>query len=636
MQQEHHLAHKVDQKQAILQNFNGDYLPFYERYIQADFKKENNNQLKVLCCFHDDKKASLSINRKTGQFNCFGCGAKGDFFTLYARLHGLSLNGDFPKICQSIINEFNIPVSTRQGSNNKKPTSKKKASGENKLNGTRSKIVQAYDYRDETFGDILFQKVRTEPKGFFIRGPGANGEWKNGLGKVKPPLYRQKQIIGADEVCITEGEKDADNLVKLGLTATTNFDGAGKWRPEYNESLAGKDINIFPDNDQQGRKHAQLVAGQVHPVAKSVKIIELPDLEAGEDISDYIAKFDNPETAAERISILIESTPQYEPPKVNTFKDGILDANDFIKLELQTKDKLLDPWLTMYQIALIFGQRGIGKTWFAMCLIDALTRGTSFGPWETLKSVSCLYLEADMPGQDTQARLRALNPDGKRKAPLLIYSDAHSNSLGLPRANLLDEEWRYNMKRILLDRGIKVWVADNLASLTPGIDENAKQDWDPINQWLLDLRFAGISTILMHHTNKAGGQRGTSAREDNIDISIMHKQPHNYDSEEGARFLVKFVKARVATSDLSKITDTQFHLRENEKGQLTWTYGCSKQETKKAVLSLLDGGTKQHEISDIVGISKGRVSQIKQWAYDQDYLSKNNKLTQTGFTFVNG
>jgi hypothetical protein len=140
----------------------------------------------------------------------------------------------------------------------------------------------------------------------------------------------------------------------------------------------------------------------------------------------------------------------------------------------------------------------------------------------------------------------------------------------------------------------------------------------------------------MHHTNKAGGQRGTSAREDNIDISIMLKPPHNYEPEEGARFLLKFVKARVATSDLSKITDTQFHLREDEKGQLTWNHGCAKQETKKAVLNLLDGGTKQHEISDILGISKGRVSQIKRLAYDKEYLNKNNKLTPAGSTFVNG
>ena len=83
------------------------------------------------------------------------------------------------------------------------------------------------------------------------------------------------------------------------------------------------------------------------------------------------------------------------------------------------------------------------------------------------------------------------------------------------------------MKSILLTRKIELWIIDNLASLASGLDENAKKDWDPINAWLLELRFAEISTIMLHHVNKDGGQRGTSAREDNLDISVLLKSPHD-------------------------------------------------------------------------------------------------------------
>ena len=112
-------------------------------------------------------------------------------------------------------------------------------------------------------------------------------------------------------------------------------------------------------------------------------------------------------------------------------------------------------------------------------------------------------------------RVRDLNIDG-----VYIYSDAYANSLGLPRANLVSEIWRTTMKRILTTRGIKLWMLDNLASLAPGIDESSKCDWDPINQWLLELRFKGISTVMLHHEGKGGDQRGTSGREDNIDYSL--------------------------------------------------------------------------------------------------------------------
>jgi len=82
------------------------------------------------------------------------------------------------------------------------------------------------------------------------------------------------------------------------------------------------------------------------------------------------------------------------------------------------------------------------------------------------------------------------------------------------------ESWRTKMKSLLVARKVKLWVIDNLASLTSGLDENAKKDWDPINSWLLELRFAGISTIMLHHVNKDGGQRGTSAREPGTEVIV--------------------------------------------------------------------------------------------------------------------
>ncbi len=50
---------------------------------------------------------------------------------------------------------------------------------------------------------------------------------------------------------------------------------------------------------------------------------------------------------------------------------------------------------------------------------------------------------------------------------------------------------------ILITMGIKLWVVDNLASVAGGLDENSRQDWDPVNQWLLELRFAGITTMIL-------------------------------------------------------------------------------------------------------------------------------------------
>lgn len=41
----------------------------------------------VRCCFHNDSNPSLSINLKSGGFNCFSCGAKGGDVIAFHQQH---------------------------------------------------------------------------------------------------------------------------------------------------------------------------------------------------------------------------------------------------------------------------------------------------------------------------------------------------------------------------------------------------------------------------------------------------------------------------------------------------------------------------------------------------------------------
>jgi len=218
---------------------------------------------------------------------------------------------------------------------------------------------------------------------------------------------------------------------------------------------------------------------------------------------------------------------------------------------------------------------------------------------------------------------------------MFIYNDCHANSLGLPRANLLNRKWRGVVKNWCISNKVKLIVLDNISSLAAGIDENVKRDWDPVNQWLLELRFAGIATVMLHHTNKEGGQRGTSAREDNIDNSITLSHPYDYASEEGARFVLKFKKSRVRNRDLHKIGDTEFRLEEVE-GRLQWTWNSVKGKTRVEILRMLDEGIQQKDISEILRVDKGYVSRIKNQAIKDEQLTLKGKLTQAGLEVVNG
>jgi hypothetical protein len=600
-------------KQKIINNFSGNYKMFFDKYLPKT-KQIGGNEYQAICPFHDDNNPSFNFNSKKGRYFCHGCNKKGDIFHFYGKINELNTRRDFGKILKGIADDFGIPWEQK-----------------------KSRLVKTYDYTDAD-GNLLFQVCRMEPKNFRQRRP--NGKdgwiWKMKGSGVRRVLYRLPEVLKADEVLIVEGEQDADNLLNIGFTATTSPCGAKKWRDKYNDTLKGKDIVLIPDNDNEGREHMTRVAQSLNGYAKNLKWLDLPDLPSKGDVSDFIDKFQVKDEAAERLSILIEQAKPYEPPKKVTIDDIIIQVSDFYHLDIPERRGLLFPWLKEDSINLVSGWRGSGKTWLALGVLDAVSRKENFGPWVCEKSVPCLFLDGEMTVSDDHERIENLRLYTDRESPLYIYSDAYANQLGLPRANIVSESWRQKMKQILLARKIKLWVVDNLASLASGLDENKKQDWDPINSWLLELRFAGISTIMLHHVNKDGGQRGTSAREDNLDTSIMLKKPYDYTPEDGARFIVHFSKARVQTNRLSLIGDTEFKLILDESGNHVWTFSGVRQEIKKEALRLLDEGMTQTDIATALGVHKATVSKIRTRAINDGLLTQKNKLTQSGCSAVIG
>jgi putative DNA primase/helicase len=151
------------------------------------------------------------------------------------------------------------------------------------------RLIATYDYMGPD-GALMFQVCRYQPRDFRQRRPDDRGGWIWNLKDIEPVPYRLPALADADTVFIPEGEKDCDNLAALGLTATTNPGGAGKWRPGYARYLRGKNIIVLPDNDRVGREHAQAVAASLTSVAASVTILELPGLPAKGDVSDWIAE----------------------------------------------------------------------------------------------------------------------------------------------------------------------------------------------------------------------------------------------------------------------------------------------------------------------------------------------------------
>jgi putative DNA primase/helicase len=173
---------------------------------------------------------------------------------------------------------------------------------------SKPKIVATYDYHDAR-GNLVFQVVRYAPKDFRQRRPNGNGGWIWKMAGVERVPYRLPQLLNADEVYICEGERDADGIAALGLAATTNAGGSGKWPAVFSRYFDGRHAIIIPDNDDPGRDHAQDVARKLNGKAASIRILELPGLKPKGDASDWI----DAGGTREQLEELAADAPYWEP-----------------------------------------------------------------------------------------------------------------------------------------------------------------------------------------------------------------------------------------------------------------------------------------------------------------------------------
>ncbi|MCE5210740.1 MAG: AAA family ATPase [Deltaproteobacteria bacterium] len=300
--------------------------------------------------------------------------------------------------------------------------------------------------------------------------------------------------------------------------------------------------------------------------------------------------------------------------------DSIMSMSELIKQNFIPKPFLIKPWLRHGEIGMITAGRGIGKTWLALSIALAATRSYTIGGWETDIPTGCMYLDGEMSKYWLQSRIIALQNglvrDQKAARLKFLSSDYMRSSLKIS-PKLTNPKWRKAIFDYLIkNQDIRLLIIDNLACLTPGIDENLKKDWDDIAQWLYDLRALEVAVILIHHTGKGGEQRGTSAREDALDFSIKLKRPEGYLPEEGANFIVEFTKTREL--DGNAVKEMHLNLRKTVHG-VEWE--VLEAETKKngLILSMLkEGNLKQTEIAKELGVSPAYVSQVRKKAKEEE------------------
>lgn len=278
---------------------------------------------------------------------------------------------------------------------------------------------------------------------------------------------------------------------------------------------------------------------------------------------------------------------------------------DFLAIELPPRELLLSPWLPKAGLCMIHAYRGIGKTHLSLGVAYAVAKGGNFLKWQATAPRKVLFVDGEMPAATLQERLSQIikmSGDSSLEGQLNIITPDLQKDGVMPDIGTLEGQERLNQ---VIPHDIDLIILDNISCLAPSLKENDASDWSVIQTWVLRLRAQGKSVLMIHHSGKAGGQRGTSKREDVLDTVITLVRPADYEAAQGARFVVQYEKSRGFFGEDAE--EFLAHLVKTEDSSY-WKTMSMEQSTYEKVYTLANNGLTQKEISEEIGIHKSNVS----------------------------
>lgn len=427
--------------------------------------------------------------------------------------------------------------------------------------------------------------------------------WKSGLGNVtrdQIPVYKyadiQAAIFQGQTIFICEGEPCADALRALGLAATTNIGGSGKFLSSDAEDLSGASVVIVPDRDKPGVKHSEAIAKffpdalWLYPFPDSPQWEKLPD-SAGLDIADWISDYklgvdeilaavgekrvpEKPASEESNLKLAIKAYLSEE----DTFKQvqlkgeicssyritksdfdalvGALTASqtsqptkyysgeDFLFLESEGLEWLFPGISPARGLTLLYGMPGSGKTTLALDAIAAFLNGEEFlGEKSALRGNALIVAGDELP---TYTQDKAVNRGFPINSQWGVLTDWDVSKWSVLEKKIED----LRPKFVLIDSLTSIHLCD------PNFDENSSKAAKTIRRLEILCQKYNLSIWLIHHSTKDGEKRGVAAARGSTAItgaaSTCINIIHNGGSDDTVRTL-RLDKVRGAKNRKFKI-----------------------------------------------------------------------------------
>jgi len=430
---------------------------------------------------------------KKGSWFDFATNQGGDLFNLWAEVIGYGKN-EFPKLLTEI-NEWlgNNPVNAKNTSTTEKSSVVRKLPPMDIL----GKPSAEWNYLDQNnrLLAVVYRYDNDQGKQFRI--------WDVKSRKAKAPdirpVYNIPGIATSKKIILVEGEKTADALIENGFTATTAMFGANApiektdWSP-----LQGKELIIWPDNDEAGINYANRLSRHLTNICSFISVLTPPD--------DKKDKWDAFDAVAEKFDIRsFLNTAKSSDPKLPSFT-----ISEFLNDETPMPEDLISPrLLTPGGLLLIGGAPKVGKSDFLINFLIHMAAGESFLGLKPPRPLRIFYLQAEIGYHYMRERIKKL------KVSKEIIRKASSNLVSTTNIQMiLNDDGVDTVYKTIAhnfpNQKIDILCIDPIRNLFDGGAPNSSENDNNAMLFFLQNRIEKLRSmlnpdmgiILCHHTKK--------------------------------------------------------------------------------------------------------------------------------------
>lgn len=334
-------------------------------------------------------------------------------------------------------------------------------------------------------------------------GPGQRGkrfEWfgpdgKRGLRGRTPLLYRSERLgaIPLDvPIDVFEGEKCVQVAEGFGLVAVSIPGGASAgWRPEWVELLRDRQVRLWPDNDEAGRKQAEKAVRALLGVAASVYMVDIPDLPEKGDIADWEASGGNRD---QLVQVVAQARRVESARSSDSYMQYVSDVSALLAKDLPPLREVI-PGLLIEGLTVFGGRSKMGKSILVGNLAVAVaTGGIALGRYR-IDQADALLIALEDGERRLQRRFRRWL-EGCGAIPLEVatkWPRVHEGGLEMIEAWLKDHP---NASLVIIDH-LELFRAP-----TDGRKRAFSEDYDATRPLTELATQYSVPILLVHHLNQ--------------------------------------------------------------------------------------------------------------------------------------